>query len=216
CVVVRGFAAGRRSPRIGPLARRAPDAAAELRASRLRDARSLVEREGPGALTMRDIAAEGGPAIGLPYKVFANREGIVAELVLEEFVDLRTELDRWTARAGRGRIGGNLVACARIMLDRELPVWRMVNDVGDATLSQAAASKAGPSGLLASFGSTVRDYLGAAQRLGRIHADVDVDAFGFLISGAIHNLLVAGPAYPRPSRRRLDEMLRAIASRISA
>ena len=196
--------------------RRDPDATAELRASLLRDARSLVERGGPEALTMRAIAAEAGRAIGLPYKVFANREEIVAELVLEEFVDLRTELDRWTARAGRGTIGGNLAAYARIMLDRDLPVWQMINDLGDSALSRAAASKAGPSGLLASFDSTVRDYLDAEQRLGRIHADVDVDAFGFLITGAIHNLLTAGRGYPRPSRRRLDEMLRAIASRISA
>ena len=165
---------------------------------------------------MRAIASEAGRAIGLPYKVFANREEIVAELVLEEFVGLRAELDRWTARAGSGTVGGNLAAYAKIMLDRDLPVWQMINDLGDAALSQAAAAKAGPSGLLASFGSTVRDYLDAEQRLGRIHPDVDVDAYGFLITGAIHNLLIAGQGYPRPSRRQLDEMLHAIASRISA
>jgi AcrR family transcriptional regulator len=215
CVVaVRDGAVGH-SPTIESMPRRDPDARANLRASLLRDARRLVQRDGPEALTMRALAAEAGRAIGLPYKVFASREEIVAELVLEEFVGLRAELDRWSTRAGSGTIGGNLAAYARIMLDRDLPVWHMVNHLGDAALNQATAAKAGQSGLLASFASTVRHYLNAEQRLGRIHADVDVGAFGFLITGAIHNLLVAGPGYPRPSRRRLDGMLRATASRIS-
>ena len=196
--------------------RRDADATASLRASLLRDARRLVERDGPGALTMRALAAEAGRAIGLPYKVFSSREEIVAELVLEEFAGLRAELDRWSGRAGSGTIGRNLAAYAQIMLNRQLPVWQMVSAVDDAALHQAAAAKAGPSGLLASFDSTVRDYLAAEQRLGRVHADVDVDAFGFVITGAIHNLLVAGPGYPRPSQRRLDEILRAVADRISA
>lgn len=201
---------------IGPMPRRNPEASARLRASLLSHARQLVERDGPQALTMRALATKAGSALGLPYKVFANREELVAELVLEEFTDLRADLDRWSAGAGRGTVGGNLARYARIMLDRDMPAWQMVGEVDDQALSRAAAAKAGPSGLLASFDTTVRDYLAAEQRLGRIDADVDVDAFSFLVTGAVHNLLVAGPGYPRPSQRRLDRMLRALAARLKS
>ncbi|MGH2444593.1 MAG: TetR/AcrR family transcriptional regulator [Candidatus Limnocylindria bacterium] len=195
--------------------KRDPEATAELRTSLLTHARRLVERDGARALTMRALATEAGCAIGLPYKVFANREELVAELVLEEFIRLRTELDRWAAGAGGGTVGANLARYGRIMLDRDMPAWEMVGALDDRALQQAAASKAGPSGLLASFDATVRDYLAAEQRIGRIAPDVDVDTFGFLITGAIHNLLVAGPGYPRPEKHRLEGMLRAAADRLT-
>jgi len=194
--------------------KRDPDATAQLRTSLLTHARRLVERDGARALTMRGLAAEAGCAIGLPYKVFANRDELVAELVLEEFTDLRVELDRWAAGAGSGTIGANLARYARIMLGRDMPAWEMVGAVGDEALQEAAAAKAGPSGLLASFDTTVRDYFSAEQRRGRIAQDVDVEAFGFLVTGAIHNLLVVGPGYPRPAKQRLEQMLRAVADRM--
>lgn len=196
--------------------KRDPEATAQLRASLLEHARRLVAREGARALTMRALATEAGCAIGLPYKVFANREELVAELVREEFTALRDELDRWTASAGTGTVAANLARYARILLEREMPAWEMVGALDDAALQRAAAEKAGPSGLLASFDTTVRDYLAAEQRLGRVAADVDVDAFGFLITGAVHNLLTAGPGYPRPSVRHLGRMLEAVATRIIA
>ena len=37
---------------------------------------------------------------------------------------------------------------------------------------------------------------------------------GFLLAAAIHNLVVSGPAYPRPSRRQLRQRLDAIAARL--
>jgi AcrR family transcriptional regulator len=194
--------------------RRDPESTANLRASLLRHARRLVERDGPQALTMRALAAEAACAIGLPYKVFADRDELVAELVLEEFSELRGELDGWTSRAGTGTVGSNLARYAAILLERELPAWEMVGTVGDDKLSRAAAEKAGPSGLLASFDTAVRDYLAAEQRLGRVAREVDPEAWGFLITGAIHNLLIAGPGYPRPSKRRLARFLAEVAERI--
>jgi AcrR family transcriptional regulator len=191
--------------------KRSAEATAELRAALLGHARRLVERDGAGALTMRGLAAEAGTAVGLPYKVFDNREQLVAELVLDEFTHLRSELDRWAASAGHATVGDNLARYARILLDRRMPAWEMVGTIGDDAVRRAAAAQAGPSGLLASFDHTVADYLAAEQRLGRIAPDVDIGAFAFLITGAIHNLLAAGSAYPRPTRKRLDAMLRAVA-----
>ena len=195
--------------------KRRPEATAELRASLLAHARRLVERDGAGALTMRALAAEAGCAVGLPYKVFAKREELVAELVLEEFSRLRQNLDQWAVDAGTGTVGANLARYSRLMLDSQMPAWEMVGALGDDALQRAAAAKAGPSGLLGSFDVTVRDYLEAEQRLGRIASDVDVDAFGFLITGAIHNLLAAGHGYPRPAQKRLERMLHAAAERLA-
>ena len=59
------------------------------------------------------------------------------------------------------------------------------------------------------------DYLAGEQKLGRVAADVDVKAFGFLITGAIHNLIEAGAAYPRPDRRRLRRYLSAVADQLA-
>jgi AcrR family transcriptional regulator len=196
--------------------RRSPEVTLELRASLLRHARRILERDGVDALTMRALAAEAGTAVGLPYKVFANRGEIVAELVSSEFTQLRTELDRWVESAGTATVGDNLVGYARIMLDTDLPVWKLVEDLGDPALHHAATATSGATELIRSFDDTVRDYLIAEQRLGRIDPAAPVDAFAFLITGAIHNLLVAGPGYPRPPREQLDQFLRQVADRISA
>jgi hypothetical protein len=48
-----------------------------------------------------------------------------------------------------------------------------------------------------------------------VAADVDVDAFGFLLAGAIHNLIMSGDAWPRPSRRQLRRRLDAVAAAIT-
>jgi hypothetical protein len=47
-----------------------------------------------------------------------------------------------------------------------------------------------------------------------VAADVDEGAFGFLLAGAVHNLVVSGPAYPRLSRRQLRQRLEAIVARL--
>lgn len=195
--------------------KRDPQATEELRASLLRHARRLIERDGVPALTMRALAAEAGVAVGLPYKVFASREELVAQLAYEEFRRLSAELDRWVKSAGSGTVGGNLVRYARILLDSELPVWTLLGEVGDASLREASAEMAQPAGLVDSFEAAVPAYLAAERGLGRIAPDVDVAAFGFLITGAIHNLIIAPARFPRPSREKLDRMLVGIAARLA-
>jgi hypothetical protein len=59
-------------------------------------------------------------------------------------------------------------------------------------------------------------YLAAEKRARRVAADLDEHAFGFLIAGAVHNLLVSGEAYPRPDEDRLRTYLASVARTISA
>ncbi|MFJ6687093.1 TetR/AcrR family transcriptional regulator [Streptomyces werraensis] len=192
------------------VSRRSPEERQELRASLIEHARHLVERDGPQALTMRALANEAGCAVGLPYKIFANREELIAELVHLELSQLRAAFDAWTSEAGSRTVGENLTRYARILLETHAPSLTVSHALSDAALTASVAAQAHRSGLLRSFESSVTDYLLAEQRLGRIAADVDAHAFGFLITGAIHNLLAAGEAYPRPSTAELGRMLSAI------
>lgn len=193
-------------------ARRTPDATEELRSSLLDLAQELVARDGPSGLTMRSLAAEAGCAVGLIYKVFTNREDLVVELISREFVRLRAEFDRLVADAGSGTVAGNLARYAEVLLSS--PAARLSHAVDSEELTQAVDARAHQTGVVAALETTVADYLAAEQRLGRVDAGVDTQAFGFVISGAVHNLLVSGDAYPRPSRRRLAALLAAVAARL--
>lgn len=166
-------------------------------------------------MTMRALAAEADCAVGLPYKVFENREELVAEVVLAEFQRLRASFDELVGRAGTGTVAGNLGAYARLFLESETPAVSLAWKLDSAALSGVVDAKAGESGLLASFENTVADYLSAEKRLGRVDSAVDERAFGFLITGAVHNLIVSGEAYPRPGTREVERMLAAVADRLT-
>lgn len=61
--------------------RRSEAETAELRDSLLSHAAAVVRQQGPRALTMRTLATAAGCAVGLPYKVFDNREALITELI---------------------------------------------------------------------------------------------------------------------------------------
>ncbi len=143
--------------------RRTAETTEELRASLVEHARRLVAREGPAKLTMRALAAEADCAVGLPYKVFADRQDLMIELV-------RASL---------------------------------------AVFADFHATGQGPT-LLESL---LSDYLAAEQRAGRVSPDVDSSAFGFVLAGSIHHLVVMGDGYPRPTKPKLEQILDAICDR---
>ena len=196
-------------------ARRTPETTAGMRASLIAHAQRLVAREGASALTMRALAAEAGCAVGLPYKVFADRRDLVAELVHAEFVEMQSVVDELVAGAGTGTIGGNLAWFADLLLAS--PAVAVAQEVfTDEQLMKTVTTRihetgAGP----ATFETILTSYLEAEKRVGRIDDDVNEAAFGFLLAGAIHNLIVSGPGYPRPTKRQLRQVLTAIAARLT-
>ena len=80
--------------------RRTPEATEQLRASLIEHARRIVARDGPSALTMRTLAAEAGCAVGLPYKVFDDRQELLMEVLDAQFARLRASSDELIGRAG--------------------------------------------------------------------------------------------------------------------
>lgn len=197
-------------------AKRSAETTEQLRSSLIEHACRLIAREGASALTMRALAAEANCAVGLLYKVFADRRDIVAAIVHRELERLRTACDVLVDRAGTGTVGGNLMWFAEVFLDS--PAVPLTQELlADESLRRSVAASAhgagmGPSGLP----RVLSRYLAAEKAAGRVTTDVDEGAFGFLLAGSLHNLLVAGEAWPRPSRPELEQILTATAAAIAA
>jgi AcrR family transcriptional regulator len=170
----------------------------------------LIRRDGVSGLTMRAVAAEAGCSVGLPYQFFSNRDDLVFELVALELEAVVAKLNTWLASAGTSTVAANLGEYADILLTSEIPALLQATRMDDGTFTERLAATTTESGIVRSFDQAMREYLAQERSLGRV-GDIDVDAFGFVITGAVHNLVVAGHQYPRPSRDRLRSMLASIA-----
>jgi AcrR family transcriptional regulator len=163
---------------------------------------------------MRALAAEAGCATGLPYKVFADRQDLVLQVIHAELERLQAASDELMARVGTRTVGTNLGWFSDVILD-STPVALIREVASHDHLSQAVTAKVHGTGVgPGSFETGVGNYLAAEQKAGRIDGDIDTAAFGFVIAGAIHNLIMSGDAWPRPSRRQLRQRLAAIAAAI--
>lgn len=178
-------------------------------------AQQIVRRSGAKALTMRAVAKEAGCSVGLPYKVFADREELVLEVIAIELGKVSGALDAWIASAGKHTVGANLDRFASILLESETPALMHANDIDDRSFEARLRTITAESGIVRSFDDAIEQYLLQEQHRGRIRPEVSTEAFGFLITGAIHNLVTAGEMYPRPSRASLRRHLRACADAIA-
>jgi AcrR family transcriptional regulator len=196
--------------------KRSEETTRRLRAELLEHASTIVRRDGAAALTMRALAAEAGVSLGLPYKVFADRREIVTEIVRGEINTLRAATEELVATAGRGTVGDNLTHFAEAILDSPAaPLARELHSddqlLGSVT-GAAEEAGVGPTGLVSVLGR----YLVVEQQAGRVAGHVDTDAIAFLLAGALHNLLIAGPAWPRPNQWELKRNLAGIAAAMAA
>ena len=134
--------------------------------------------------------------------------------VVAELASLRDAAAALLARAGTGTVAGNLTWFAERLLDS--PAVALAPEIiADGALSRAMAADAHRAGAGPHmFDAWFADYLAAEQRTGRVHPEVDVGAFGFLIAGAVHNLIVSGEPYPRPGRGQIASVLAAVAARL--
>ena len=165
-----------------------------------------MRREGPAALTMRALAREAGCSVGLVYKVFDDRADLVAAVVTKEMPRLRDELEGVVASAGTRTVGRNLGRWAEALLAS--PAIALAHGGhGQEDLDRAVEAAAGETGIVRALEATVVAYLEAEKAAGRIRPDVNVGAQGFLVAGAVHNLVASGPSYPRPSKTRLRQIL---------
>ena len=69
-----------------------------LRASLLRAAGKMLEKEGPAGISLRDAARRAGVSHNAPYRHFADREALLAELAAEGFDRLAAAMRGHTGR----------------------------------------------------------------------------------------------------------------------
>jgi AcrR family transcriptional regulator len=164
---------------------------------------------------MRALATEAGCALGLPYKVFADRNELVLEIVHAELNTVAGASDELLSRAGTGTVGANLTRFAQILLAS--PAVGLAPEIArDDARSEAFAAKMHQAGVgPGAWETAFARYLKAEKRAGRVAADVNVDALGFLLAGAIHNLIMSGAGYPQPTPRQLKRLLTATAEAIA-
>jgi AcrR family transcriptional regulator len=60
----------------------------DLKRALLDVARSVLEAEGPGALTLREVARRAGVSHNAPYRHFADRDALIAAVAAAGFLDM--------------------------------------------------------------------------------------------------------------------------------
>ncbi|MGD0193094.1 MAG: TetR/AcrR family transcriptional regulator [Rhizomicrobium sp.] len=105
----------------------------DLRNTLLDAARTILEKDGLGALSLRGVARKAGVSHAAPYRHFDSHEALLAELAIEGFGELRRTLGNACASGGApdekiARIGGAYMrffslrpALARLMFGPQLP-----------------------------------------------------------------------------------------------
>ncbi|WP_337267464.1 TetR/AcrR family transcriptional regulator [Oryzifoliimicrobium ureilyticus] len=110
----------------------------DLRAALLRQARALLEAEGPAALSMREIARRVGVAAPSAYHHFPGLDAIAVALAEEGFAELAQRLD--TAPTNdKGQLAGTGLAYVRFALDNP-GLYRMMFGEGFTASSQEGQS----------------------------------------------------------------------------
>lgn len=195
---------------------RTSEATSRLRADLIGHARTIVRRDGASALTMRALAREANCSVGLPYRVFADREEIVLEVAALELEDLARAFAAWLDDSANHTVATNLDRYAAILLDSPTPALMHTEMLDGSEIGPRVQAAARDSDFLGALGRSATEYIRLEHERGRIRADIDAEAFGFLITGAVHNLVAAGPGYPRPTRAELTVLLDRIARTIAA
>lgn len=91
---------------------------ADLRAALLAAARRMLERDGPAALSLREVARRAGVSHNAPYRHFADRAALLAALAAEGFDALAARMREAVAAAAPARrLGASGAAYVRFALD---------------------------------------------------------------------------------------------------
>jgi AcrR family transcriptional regulator len=123
----RPRAASRRGPRatapVAPAASTPPSRRAQraeaVRADILEAARVLLPERGFDALTMRDVAAHAGVALGTPYRYFRDKSDLAVHLIAGDFAELGRRIHAVRGRTARARVAG--VCALYLRFAREHP-----------------------------------------------------------------------------------------------
>ena len=157
-----------------------------LRPALLRAAAKVLEKEGVGALSLRDAARRAGVSHNAPYRHFADREALLAALAAEGF-EMLGEAMRGKARR---ELGEAYVSFAlehpqrfRLMFGGALPLAKHqpLRDAASATYQ----------GLVTAFGDLAKPELAAAAAWSLVHGLAHLKLDGHLSAQAVADVIGA-------------------------
>lgn len=183
-----------------------------LRSNLLEHARAVIARDGVERLTMRALAAEAGTAVGLSYKAFASRDELLWDLTWASMVELTRQLDAWVARPG-GALADRLMEFSDLHFASLAPV--LVDHITRGPRAEELFRAAADAGLTRSWAKLMTEFLQTRQRTGDVRDDVDVEAFGFIITAAMHHVLVTEKPIVTPDRPTLARYIAGVAAQIT-
>jgi AcrR family transcriptional regulator len=90
-----------------------------LRNALLEEAMRIVERDGPEAVSLRELAAAAGVSAAAPYKHFADRSAVLAAIALKGYQDMEEQLRKFaSARSSRKNLREALLSFVQFADER--------------------------------------------------------------------------------------------------
>jgi AcrR family transcriptional regulator len=190
------------------------DSGQNLRDYLIATAARLIDQRGSAGLAVRDIAREAQVADGVLYNYFEDKEDLLVHALLAHVGNVMNSVPQLLPPPGEGTVAENLQAFIDggiATLQRVTPAFAgliaqpkvlarfhaMVG--GDPAFHPASADD---SEAARDDGRGLPDlltaYLRGEQRLGRIRADVDIDAAAALIVGAMHGQILPRVLFAPP------------------
>ncbi len=169
----------------------------DLRAELVRVAGEIVDQEGTATFTLREAARRAGVSHGAPYRHFADREALLAEVVGHGFAQLAAALREAAPE------GGSAVARAYLRFALDRPRRYRLMYAGEAFPAHHAALAAQADVLLRVIAQSVPD-LGDAEHARR----AAIAAWSLLHGLAL--LLIEGYLGPVPGGADAERLLREV------
>ena len=204
------------------------DSGQNLRDYLIATAARLIDQRGSAGLAVRDIAREAQVADGVLYNYFEDKEDLLVHALLAHVGNVMNSAPQLLPAPGEGAVAENLRAFIDggiATLLRVTPAFagligqpkvlaRFHAMVGGDPAFDPASADGGEA--VRDDGEAVRDdgeaarddgrglpdlltaYLRGEQRLGRIRADVDIDAAAALVVGAMHGQILPRVLFTPP------------------
>ena len=197
------------------------DSGQNLRDYLIATAARLIDQRGSAGLAVRDIAREAQVADGVLYNYFEDKEDLLVHALLAHVGNVMNSAPQLLPAPGEGTVAENLRAFIDggiATLLRVTPAFagligqpkvlaRFHAMVGGDPAFDPASADGGEA--IRDDGEAARDdgrglpdlltaYLRGEQRLGRIRADVDIDAAAALVVGAMHGQILPRVLFAPP------------------
>ena len=190
------------------------DSGQNLRDYLIATAARLIDQRGSAGLAVRDIAREAQVADGVLYNYFEDKEDLLVHALLAHVGNVMNSAPQLLPAPGEGTVADNL----RAFIDGGIATLLRVTPAfagliaqpkvlarfhamvgGDPAFDPASAdggdaARDGGPGLP----DLLTTYLRGEQRLGRVGADVDIDAAAALIVGAMHGQILPRVLFTPP------------------